>query len=73
MERIGSGENHGESDFNGFLIFGSSGAGEYLAFDMRQGLPWPVVTIDMIAGSGSAEKVAPNFDDFLSLVGVADA
>jgi hypothetical protein len=32
-------ENHGQADLQGFLIFGSNGGGEYLAFDTRSGAP----------------------------------
>ena len=62
--------NHGRPDLEGFLIFGSNGGGEYLALDTRHGAPWPVVTIDMVAGSDSAEVVAPDFDNFIDLIGV---
>jgi len=62
-------ENYGQPEFDGFLIFGGNGADEYLAFDLRGQAPWPVVTIDMIAGRGSAEQVAKDFDSFLGLIG----
>lgn len=62
--------NSGQLEFDGFLIFGGNGGGEYLAFDMRHGAPWPVVTIDMVAGRGSAEVVAPDFDRFSDLIGL---
>jgi hypothetical protein len=69
IARLANG-NDGQSDFDGFLIFGGNGGGEYLAFDMRQGKPWPVVTVDMVGGGSSAEGVAPDFDKFLDLIGV---
>ena len=59
-----------QSEFDGFLIFGGNGGGEYLAFDIREGDPWPVVTIDMVAGRESAEVVAHDFDNFIDLIGV---
>ncbi len=62
--------NYGQPECDGFLIFGGNGGGEYLAFDMRQAPPWPVVTIDMVAGPESAEVVAPDFDNFIDLIGV---
>jgi hypothetical protein len=68
-ERIES-RNNGQADLDGFLIFGGNGGGEYLAFDLRRGSPWPIVTIDMVAGVGSAEVVAPNFDAFHDQIGV---
>ncbi len=61
---------YGQPDFAGFLIFGGNGGGEYLAFDIRQGAPWPVVAIDMVAGPASAEIVATDFDRFIDLIGV---
>jgi len=63
-------ENHGQADLQGFLIFGGNGGGEYIAFDTRKGTPWPVVTIDMIAGGGSAEIIASDFDAFYERIGV---
>ena len=62
--------NHGRLDLEGFLIFGSNGGGEYLALDTRGSAPWPVVTIDMVAGADSAEVVTPDFDNFIALIGV---
>lgn len=62
--------NHGRPDLEGFLIFGSNGGGEYLALDTRDITPWPVVTIDMVAGGDSAEVVSPDFDSFIELIGV---
>jgi hypothetical protein len=61
--------NYGQPEFDGFLIFGGNGGGEYLAFDMREGPSWPVVSIDMFAGRDSAERVADDFDSFTDLIG----
>lgn len=69
VARIANG-NYGQPEFDGFLIFGGNGGGEYLAFDMGQGAPWPVVSIDMVAGRNSAEVIACDFDSFLDLIGV---
>lgn len=69
IARLGNG-NYEQPDLKGFLIFGGNGGGEYLALDMRRGEPWPVVTIDMVAGSSSAEVVAQNFGEFLDLIGL---
>ena len=55
---------------DGLLVFGGNGGGEYLAFDMRQGAPWPVVMIDMVAGAASAKVVASDFDTFVDLIGM---
>ena len=62
--------NHGRVDLEGFLIFGSNGGGEYLAFDLGRGYPWPIVTMHMIAGPESAQVVAPDFDSIVELIGV---
>ena len=64
-----SNRNYGQPEFDGFLIFGGDGGGEYLALDMRQGTPWPVVAIDMVAGSDSAEIVTTDFEEFVQLIG----
>lgn len=68
LSRLSSG-NYERSEFDGFLIFGGNGGGEYLALDMRQGTPWPVVAIDMVAGADSAEVVTSDFDEFIQLIG----
>ena len=65
-----TGTNYGQRAFDGFLIFGGNGGGEFVAFDTRQGAPWPVVTIDMVAGQETAELVASNFDKFIDLIGI---
>ena len=62
--------NQGQADLEGFLIFGGSGGGEYIAFDLRGELPWPIVAIDMVAGGDSAEMIAANFDAFYERIGV---
>ena len=59
----------GRTGSDGFLVFGGNGGGEYLAFDVRGQMPWPVVVIDMVAGSETAETVAPDFDSFLGMIG----
>jgi hypothetical protein len=64
-------QNHGRADLEGFLIFGGNGGGEYLAFDLRIGSPWPIVAIDMVAGGRSADVISPDFDTFYDQIGVA--
>ena len=58
--------------FPGFLVIGSNGGGEYVAFDMRGSEPWPVVSLDMtnIDLTESVQLIAEDFDTFLSLVGI---
>lgn len=62
--------NHGQANLQGFLIFGGNGGGEYIAFDIRAKIPWPIVAIDMVAGGDSAEVIAPDFDAFYDRIGV---
>jgi hypothetical protein len=62
----------GQAEFDGFLIIGGNGGGEYIALDIRGDLPWPVVTIDMTVGRDSAERIANDFDTFLGLIGVEE-
>lgn len=59
----------GSAKASDFLIFGGNGSGEYLAFDLRGGSPWPIVTMDMVAGGDSAKLVAIHFDAFFDLIG----
>ncbi|WP_421580913.1 SMI1/KNR4 family protein [Shinella sp. M31] len=61
--------NHGQADLDGFLIIGGDGGGEYIAFDLRSGRPWPVVSIDMVAGGDSAALIAADFNAFLDQIG----
>lgn len=48
--------NFGQADLEGLLIFGGNGGGEYLAFDLSVQAPWPVVTVDMVAGGERANS-----------------
>ncbi len=65
-------ENHGQADLQGFLIIGGDGGGGYVAFDTRSKPPWPIVTIDMVAGGDSAEVIAPDFGTFYDRIGVEE-
>ena len=58
--------------FSGFLMIGSNGGGEYIAFDVRGSAPWPIVSLDMTNTNlaESVQPVAEDFDTFLSLVGI---
>lgn len=53
-----------------FLFFGSNGGLELLAFDLRSEPPWPIVTIDPIAGPESAEEIAPDMETFIEAIGL---
>ncbi len=59
--------------FPDFLVFGSNGGGEYIAFDLRSKQPWPVVALDMTNAdlSESVMPIAEDFASFLKLVGIA--
>ncbi|WP_324699207.1 SMI1/KNR4 family protein [Novosphingobium sp. RL4] len=61
--------NYDRPDLDGFLVFGGDGSRELIAFDMRSGLPGAIVTIDIVVGPESAEIVASNFDQFVSMLG----
>lgn len=58
--------------FPGFLMFGTNGAGEYIAFDARRPPALPIVYIDMtnIDLQESVQPLASTFEEFLDLVGV---
>lgn len=70
VERLRSDGRFGRSEADDMFIFGGNGGGEYFAIDLRQNQPWPVVTIDMVAGLDSAVIVASDFDKFLEMVGL---
>jgi len=61
-----------EEFFPGFVIFGSNGGGAYIAFDVRDRAPWPIVHIDMcdIDLEESVLPLAKDFDSFLMLIGI---
>jgi predicted metal-dependent HD superfamily phosphohydrolase len=61
-----------EEFFPGFFVFGTSGGGEYIAFDLRGARPWPVVAIDAtnIDLDESVDPIAVDFKSFLGHVGV---
>ena len=64
-----------EAFFPGFFMFGGTGGGDYIAFDLRGAQPWPVVAIDMtnIDLPESVMLIAKDFSLFLSLVGIEAA
>ncbi|MDB5913057.1 MAG: hypothetical protein JWP22_1732 [Ramlibacter sp.] len=49
------------------FVFGSSGGGDLLAFDLRTPGEWPVVCYDPIDPDGSMERVASSFELLLEL------
>lgn len=60
-----------DNGLEGLFAFGGTGGGELVALDMRAGqAPWPVVSVDMIAGLSSLCLIATDFDAFLELIGI---
>ena len=57
--------------FPGFFVFGSNGAGELFAFDLRVAKPWPVVALDSANCDlgDTVLSVANNFDAFMCVLG----
>jgi hypothetical protein len=57
--------------FPGFIVIGSNGGGEYVAFDVRGSAPWPVVAIDMTNCdlAESVQPIASSFAAFSDLIG----
>jgi hypothetical protein len=50
----------------GVFVFGGSGGGDLLAFDLRVPGVWPVVCFDPIDPEGSTEPVAASFEALLT-------
>ncbi len=61
-----------EEFFPGFFVFGTSGGGDYIAFDLRTSEPWPIVSIDMtnIDLAESVDMIAVDFSSFLAQIGM---
>jgi SMI1 / KNR4 family (SUKH-1) len=61
-----------EEFFPGFVVIGSNGGGEFIAFDARTPGPLAVVAIDMsnIDLGESVEPIASDFDAFIDLIGI---
>ncbi|HEU4391129.1 MAG TPA: SMI1/KNR4 family protein [Blastocatellia bacterium] len=57
-------------EFPAYRFFGGNGGLELLAFDLRNGSPYPIVMIDPIAGSESAVEIAPSFAKFCEAIGL---
>ncbi len=54
----------------GFIGIGTNGGGELLAFDMRHGEPYPVVSIPFIPMQAQdVLRIADSFEEFRSLMG----
>jgi hypothetical protein len=61
---------HVLEQFPTLMFFGSNGGLESIAFDLREGPPWPIVMIDQIAGPESARPIAPNMAAFIEAIGL---
>jgi SMI1 / KNR4 family (SUKH-1) len=58
----------------GLLAFASNGGGELLAFDLRNGPPYPIVSVPCIGMTlKEARLVAADFESFVYLLGRAPA
>ena len=57
-------------EFHDFLSFGGNGGLEQIAFALRKGEPYPIVMIDLIAGSESAVEIAPDMAQFVEAIGL---
>ena len=53
-----------------FMFFGSNGGLESIAFDIRVGPPWRIVTVDQVAGAESATAIAPSMAAFIEAIGL---
>ena len=54
----------------GFSGFGSSGGGELLAFDLREGEPYPIVMVPFTSLDPSdVIRIAKSFDELRELIG----
>ncbi len=54
----------------GFFGFGSNGGGELLAFDLRSGEPYPIVTVPFIPMDlQEAVTIASSFEELRNLIG----
>jgi hypothetical protein len=61
------------AQYEGFVFVGGSGGMELIALDCRGSAePWPVVSIDPIAGLESAARIAPDFRSFVEALGLGD-
>jgi hypothetical protein len=56
--------------YPGFLVFGSNGGLETIAFDTRGKEPWPIVMYDAVAGTESAVTIAENMENFIRAMGI---
>ena len=62
--------NANNAFLKGFVLIGTNGSGETVAFDIRGSEPWPVVLIDMDAEEDErVMPIAEDFDAFIDLFG----
>jgi hypothetical protein len=56
-------------EYSDLFFFGSNGGLESIAFDMSSPKPWPIVTVDCIAGLDSAHRISGSIEEFIERVG----
>jgi hypothetical protein len=59
-----------EGQYGDFWFFGSNGGLETIGFDLRTGPPYPIITIDCIAGEDSIVKIANDMGEFIQKIGI---
>jgi hypothetical protein len=64
-------ETMSQQSYHGLVFFGGNGGLERFALDCRSGAPpFPVVTIDPVAGPDSAEQIASDAASFVAAIGL---
>ncbi len=61
---------HEKGEYTGFWFIGGNGGMESIGFDLREGPPWSLVMIDLIAGTESAERIAGDIAEFIEKIGL---
>jgi len=71
QEVVSSNEEYSISEFlPGFFGFGSNGGGELLAFDLRGGEPYPIVTVPFVPMDlQEAVRIASSFEELREFIG----
>ena len=59
-----------DEEYSGLVFIGGNGGLERIALDFRVGEPYPIVTIDPVAGLESAVMIATDADEFVQAIGL---
>jgi hypothetical protein len=59
-----------EGQYADFWFIGTNGGLETIGFDLRAGPPWPIISIDCIAGEDSVERIAGDVAEFVEKIGL---